>query len=102
MSFTNVAAAYDTVSCAAPVSLSVCVLPPRAPPTPLTATPLSLSVLVGGVGFVTWAPLLTTDSTAPLSLSILMGGGGVLIPGPPRAPPIFLSISVLVGIVSRW
>ena len=50
LSFNNVAASSDTASCAAPVSLSIWVLPPHSPPTPLTAALLSLSVLVGGGG----------------------------------------------------
>ena len=48
---------------------------PCANPTPLTATPLSLSVLVGGgVGFVTWSPSRTSNSAAPLYLYVLVGG----------------------------
>ena len=67
--------------------------PPCAPPTLLTTTLLSMSVLVGGVcGFFTWAPLCTSESTTPLSLSVLVGGGLVLIPGPPCAPPTLLVI----------
>ena len=42
--------------------------------TPLTATPLSLFVLVGGVGFFTWYFLHTSDSATPMYLSILVGG----------------------------
>ena len=69
----------------------------HATPTPLTAAPLSLSVLVGGlVGFVTWSPSRTSDSAVPLYLSVLVGGW-LLIPGNPHAPPTMLSLSVLVG-----
>ena len=103
----------DTTSCAAPVSLSIQVLPdsslspppqsiryfyagryrilrpshesvrlssarfvrfPCATPTPLTATLLSISILVGGGGFVTWSPSRTSDSASPMSLSVLVGG----------------------------
>ena len=42
----------------------------------------------GWVGFVTWSPSCTTDSTAPISMSIWWGVV-VLIPGPPRVPPEF-------------
>ena len=63
-------ASSDTVSCPAPVSLSVWVLPPHAPATPLIDALLSLSVLMEGDGFVTWGPLCTTNSIASLSMSI--------------------------------
>ena len=46
----------------------------HATPTPLTAAPLSLSVLVGGVGFVTWSPSRTSKSAAPLYLCVPVGG----------------------------
>ena len=70
LSFINVAASSDTASCTAPVSLSLWIVPPHAHPTPLTDALLSLSVLVRGVGFVTWAPSCTTNSIASLSISI--------------------------------
>ena len=75
LSPTNVAASSNAASCAAPMILGVWFLPPCAPPTPLTAAPLYLSVLVGGVGFVTWAPSHTSDSAAPMFLFVLLGEG---------------------------
>ena len=98
LSPTNVTTSSNTASCAAPVSLSVWDLPPCAPPNPLNAEPLSLSVLVGGggVSFVTWPPSHTSDSADPLSLSVLVGGRVVLIPGTPHAPLTLLSMYVLV------
>ena len=68
---------------------------PRATPTPLTSDPISLSVLVGGkggVGFVTWYPLLTSESDAPLYLSVLVGGVVVDTWAPSRTPDSAVSI----------
>ena len=53
---TNITASSNTASRAAYVSLSVWLLPPHTLPTPLAAAPLSLSVMVREVGFVTWPP----------------------------------------------
>ena len=97
LSFTNVAASSDTASCAAPMSRSIWVLPPRARPTPLTAALLSLSILVGGLVFLPGPPR-TPPTPSYRYLCLSDGGGVVLIPVPPRVPPTFLSMSVLVVI----
>ena len=95
---TNVTAFSDAVYCAAPVSLSVWVLllpgPPYVPPNMMKSTPISLSVLVGGgVGFFTWTPLRTYNSSPPLSLSVLVGGGvGVDTWAPSRTPDYSISV----------
>ena len=127
----------DTASCAAPVSLSVRVLPdnnfspspqsirsfyadrhrllrrsresfcpsssrcvhfPCAPPTPLTTTLLSLSVLVGGGGWFFYLAPLEHDRLRRPAVSVCPSLGFLLfIPGPPHVPSTFLYLSVLVG-----
>ena len=69
------------------MSLSVWVLPPRAPPTPLTAALLSLSVLVGGGGVVLLPGTSRAPPTPPPDIYVyLMGGGGVDTWYPSRTP----------------
>ena len=69
---------------------------PRATPTPLTAAPLSLSVLVGG-WFCYLVPLVHLRLCNPAVFVRPGLGGLLLIPGSPHAPPTLLSLSVLVG-----
>ena len=58
----------------------------------------------GGVGFVTWDRLRTTDSTALLSLSILMGwgGGGSVDTWYPLRTPNFSVYVCPSGCWMRW
>ena len=58
------------------MSLSIWVLPPRSPPTPLTAALLYLSVLVGG-WFCYLVPLVHHRLHCLAIYVYLMGGGGV-------------------------
>ena len=98
LSFTNMAAFSNTASCAAPVSLSVWVLPPRATPTPRTAALLSLSILVGGGWFCYLVPL-THHRLHRLAIYVyLMGGGGVDTWSPSRSP----DFSVYVFPAGYW
>ena len=65
---------------------------PCAAPTLMNASPLSLSVLVGGVGFVTWYPLHTSNYAEPMSLSVLVGGVVVDTWSPSRTPDFAASV----------
>ena len=89
LSFTNVVASYDTSSCAATVSLYIWVLQPIAPPTSLTTTLLSLSVLVGVGWFCYLVPLVHHRLHRPDIYVYLMGGGGVDTWSPSCTPRIF-------------
>ena len=93
LSPTNVAASPDTAPCAAPVSLSVWVLPPRAPLTLLTASRcLCPSWWGGGVGFFYLAPPHAPPTPLPRCLCMYLwcvcvcGGGGVDTWSPSRTP----------------
>ena len=97
LSPTNITASSDTATCAAPVILSVWVLPPLAPTTPLTAALLTLSVLMGGGWFCYLVPLVH-HLLHRLVIYVYLMGGGVFIPGPPHLPLNFLSMSVLVAL----
>ena len=96
LSPTNLTASSDSVSCTAPVSISVWVLPSCSPPTLQTSAPPYLSVLVGGGLVLLSVSPHAPPTPSPCCLCPSWWGGG-LIPGPPRAPPTFLSLSVLVG-----
>ena len=61
----------------------------------MTAAPLSLSVLVGSVGFVTWYPSHTSDSAVLLHLYVLVGRV-VVDPWSLSHTPTLLSLFVLV------
>ena len=91
---TNVIASSNTVSGAALMILSVWVLPPLAPPTPLNVALMYLSLLVGGGGLVGYlGPLAHLQLRRP-AVSVRPGGVVILlIPGPPCVPPTFLSMS---------
>ena len=96
--FINVTTSSYTASCAAPVSLYVWVLPPRSPPTPLTASLLSLSVLVGGGLFFYLSPLVHHQLHHPAIYVYLMGGVGVDTWSPSRTP----EFSVYVRTGGYW
>ena len=73
------------------MSLSVWVLPPCAPPTPLTATLLSLSVLVEGLVLLPGPPR-APPTTPPRYLCLSDGGGGVDTWSPSRTPKFSIYI----------
>ena len=89
------AASSDTASFAAHVSLSVWVLLPCAPPTPLLAALLSLSILVGGGWFCYPGPLVHHRLHCFAIYVYLMGGGGVDTWSPSHTPEF--SVYVLPG-----
>ena len=82
----NMAASSNTASCAAPVILSVWVLSPRAPATPMTAALLSLSVLMGGGWFFYLGPLVHHQLPRLAIYVYLMRGGSVDTWPPSRTP----------------
>ena len=69
---------------------------PRVTPTALTAAPLSLSILVGGVVFLP-GPSFAPRTPLPRCICLFWLGGLLLIHGPPHAPQTFMSLSALVG-----
>ena len=85
-------ASYHTASCATPVSLSVWVLPPRAPETPLIAALLSMSVLMGGGWFCYLDPLVHHRLYCLAIYVYLLGGVSVDTWYPSRNPDFYVCV----------